>query len=120
MASRKVASRDVPPCLLRLAVKRMTAGQLKAAIQNKMGLETGASKPGDLRRQVLKVAYQSESAHSHAWESVVAAVLKRAQLLDISGKHREPGSQCQSPCDVQPRAKRCKVKSTCGTEPWVI
>ena len=120
MASRKVASREVPPCLLRMAVKRMTAGQLKAAIQNKMGLEIGSCKLGHMRRQVLKVAYQSESAHSHAWESVVAAVLKRAQLLDMSGKHPEPGSQCQAPCDVQPRAKRSKVKSTCGTEPRAV
>ena len=120
MASCNVASREVPPCLLRMAVKQMTAGQLKAAIQNKKGLEIASSKLGDTRRRVLKVAYQSESAHSHAWDSVVAAVLKRAQLLDISGKHREPGSQCQAPCDVQPRAKRSKVKSTCGTEPWAV
>ena len=120
MASRKAASREVPPCVLRMAVKRLTAGQLKAAIQNKLGLETGASKLGDMRRQVLKVAYRPESAHSHAWESVAAAVLTRAQLLDISGKRQERGSQSQAPCGVQPRAKRSNIKSTCGTEPWVI
>ena len=121
MASRKVASRKVPPCLLRMAVMRLTAGQLFAlALQEKLGAATSASKPGDLRRQVLKVAYQSKSAHAHAWGHVVAAVLTRAQLLDISGKRQERGSQSQAPCGVQPRTKRSNIKSTCGTEPWVI
>jgi len=121
MASRKVASREVPPCLLRMAVKRLTAGQLFAlALQKKLGAVTSASKPGDLRRQVLKAAYQSKSAHAHAWGHVVAAVLTRAQLLDISGEHQELGPQSQAPCGVQPRAKQSNIKSTCGTEPWVI
>jgi hypothetical protein len=35
-------------------------------------------------RQILKVAYQRSSAHSHAWDKVVARNLTKAVILDIS------------------------------------
>ena len=73
------------PCLLRLATRRTTPGQLKAALQKKLGATSA------MRRQILQVAYQSSSAHPHAWDKVVASIRTKAALLDISS-HSECGS----------------------------
>lgn len=79
------------PCLLMLATGRMAPGQLKAALQKKLGVEVKNDKKPAMRRQILQLAYQSSSAHSHAWDKVVANTLTKAVLLDISS-HSERGS----------------------------
>ena len=69
----------------------MTPGQLKTALQSTMGVVVKKDKKSAMRRQILKMAYASSSAHSHAWDKVVARNLTKAVLLDISS-HSERGS----------------------------
>lgn len=73
-------------CLLKLAIWQLTPGQLKAALLQKLGLEVKKDDKAAMRRQILRVAYQNSSAHAHAWEKVVASVLTKKLLLDISSR----------------------------------
>lgn len=77
---------QAPRCLLLAAVRRLPPGKLKAGVQKQLGIAPKASKRG-LINQILKVAYQSETQHAHAWEHMVATLLTRQVLQEIANNY---------------------------------
>lgn len=70
--------------LLKAALRKLRPGQLKVGLERKMGLLVQNVRVTAMITRVLKVAYQNEGSHAHAWENVCATFLTRVQLEEIA------------------------------------
>lgn len=70
--------------LLKAALRKLQPRQLKVGLERKMGLLVQNVRVTAMITRCLKVAYQNEGSHAHAWENVVATYLTRVQLQEIA------------------------------------